>query len=103
MELRVSATEARVHFGEIMQRAIETGQPIVVEKGGKAQVVVLSVEEYERLSRTEQSPETVFEELQRVSAMVAEDLQGRLLPDAVEIIREEREKRSEQFIDLLGR
>jgi prevent-host-death family protein len=49
VEIRVSATEARVRFGELMRQAVEGGQPIIVERGGKAHVVVLSMDAYERL------------------------------------------------------
>ena len=53
-------------------------------------------------SRAEKPLETIFEELQRVHAMVADDLQGRSLPDAVEVLRKEREKRTKHFIDLFS-
>ncbi len=45
----MSATEARVHFGELMRRVVEGQEPVIVERGGKPKVVVLSVAEYERL------------------------------------------------------
>jgi len=45
----VSATEARIHFGELMRTAVEEGEPIVIERGGKAHVVVLSMDAYRRL------------------------------------------------------
>ena len=49
MEHTVNATEARIHFGELMQQAIDRGEPIIVERGGKAHVVVLSIDAYRRL------------------------------------------------------
>lgn len=45
----VSATEARIHFGELMRTAVEQQQPIIVERAGRPHVVILSFEEYERL------------------------------------------------------
>jgi prevent-host-death family protein len=45
MDRVVSATEARIHFGELMRRAVENHKTIVVECGGKSHVVVISVEE----------------------------------------------------------
>jgi prevent-host-death family protein len=29
----VSATEARIHFGELMRQAVESQEPIIVERG----------------------------------------------------------------------
>ena len=52
---------------------------------------------------TEKQIEAIFEELRRIHTMVAEDLQGRELPDPVDIIGEEREKRSRQIMDALNR
>jgi prevent-host-death family protein len=41
----VSATEARIHFGELMRQAVENHETTIVERGGKSHVVVMSVEE----------------------------------------------------------
>jgi prevent-host-death family protein len=49
MTRTVSATEARVHFGELMRAVVERGDTVVVERSGAPKVVVLSVQEYERL------------------------------------------------------
>ena len=49
MEVRMSATEARRHFGELLRRVIEDRTPVIVERGGKPQVVFVSLSEYERL------------------------------------------------------
>jgi len=43
MARRVSATEARIRFGELMRRAVEDKEAIIVERGGKLYVVVVSV------------------------------------------------------------
>ena len=45
----VTATEAKVHFGELMRRVVERREPVYVERGGRPQVVVLAVADYERL------------------------------------------------------
>ena len=49
MESRMSATEARRHFGELLRRVIEDQTPVIVERGGKPHVVFLPLAEYERL------------------------------------------------------
>ena len=49
MHRRMSATEARIHFGELMRHVVEKHEPVIVEHRGKPHVTVISVEEYERL------------------------------------------------------
>ena len=45
----ITATEARIHFGELIREVVEKQQAVIVERGGKPQVVVLSINEYENL------------------------------------------------------
>ncbi len=47
-ERRVSATEARVHFGELLDSVAKRNDVVFVERSGVAQVVVVSVEEWNR-------------------------------------------------------
>ena len=61
----VSATEARIRFGELIRRVVEEREPVLVERGGKPYVVLLSVEEYERLKAI-QSKETWQEIVEQV-------------------------------------
>ena len=44
----MSAREAKHHFGQLIDEA--RAEPVVVEKHGRPVVVVLAVEEYERLT-----------------------------------------------------
>jgi len=50
----VSAGEAKRHFGQLIDEA--RAEPVVVEKHGRPVVVVLAVEEFERLTRRTVSP-----------------------------------------------
>jgi prevent-host-death family protein len=98
MERVVSATEARVHFGELLRQATETGQAVIVTRDGKARVVALPVEEYERLradqaSRRRQPWEDLLE---RAHRRVRAELGDRRLPPSEEMIREMREERDAQ-------
>jgi len=45
----VTATELRVHLGEILRRVGHEGEPVVVERSGRPFAVLLSLAEYERL------------------------------------------------------
>ena len=95
----VSATEARIHFGELMRQAVETQEAIVVERGGKAQVVVLSLEEYERLLKGQQQDE--WKDLVHgARAQIDSDLGSRSLPRPEEILRQVREGRDEQLLAM---
>ena len=43
MSKTMSATDARIHFGELMRHVTERQEPVFVERAGKLQVVVISV------------------------------------------------------------
>jgi prevent-host-death family protein len=101
MERHMSATAARVHFGEVLRDVTERGATVVVERGGKPQAVVLSLEEYRRLkSDSVEKPrwkvllEVAHEQIQKEGNLP-------LTPAPEDLIREERERRSEQILDSL--
>ncbi len=95
----VSATEARIRFGELMRQAVNSHEPIIVERGGQSHVVVLSVEEYERLVRGQQRED--WRALVRQAwAQIQADLEGRDLPPPEEILAQIREERDEQLLAL---
>jgi len=98
MNRTISATEARVHFGEVMRKA-KSG-PVIVERDGKADVVVISKQEYDRLVENvpKQDWWSMVEELH---AKLRVELAGRTLPDPAEIIRQGREERDEQLFNSL--
>ncbi len=56
-ELRVTATEAKNRFGQIIQLARRTGQPVFVESRGEPAVVIVSVETFERYQKTGRRPD----------------------------------------------
>jgi prevent-host-death family protein len=49
MESVLNATDARVHFGDLLRRVTEQGETVVVERGGVPQVVVIALAEYRRM------------------------------------------------------
>lgn len=87
----ISATEARVHFGEVLQR-VARGETLVVKREGKAIAVILSLEEYERLRKTPGNRE-VLEELWLFGQKIQNHLE-KPVPSPEEIIRAMREERS---------
>lgn len=94
----VSATEARIGFGELMRQAVESHEPIIVERGGKPHVVMLSVEEYARLLRAQQQQDNWRELVRQARAQIEADLGGRVLPPPEEILARIREERDEQLL-----
>lgn len=95
----VSATDARIHFGELMREAVESREPIIIERGGTPHVVLLAVGEYERLLQAQQ-PQNWQELVTRARARVAADLAGRPLPAAEDILHQLREERDEYILGL---
>jgi prevent-host-death family protein len=97
MDHVVSATEARIRFGELMRQAVENQETIVVERGGKSHVVIMSVEAYERLLERQQ--QGGWKELVgRARAQIQADLGERILPRSDEILEQIRETRDEQLL-----
>ena len=85
----VSATEARIHFGEMIKRAAVTQEPIVVEKDGIPTVVILSVPQYEQLLRDARLAR--FDRLSRAAGLEAErqGLTEEQLEREMEMIRQQ--------------
>ena len=94
----ISATKARINFGDVMKQAKIA--PVIVERGGKAEVVVLSKKAYDQLiaANTKNDWRKLLEEAHN---SIREALNGRELPDPAEIIRQGREERDEQLLNAL--
>lgn len=103
MERVVSATEARIRFGELMRRVVESKEPIIVERGGKPYVVVLSIEEYNRLqaAQSREAWRETLEEVLQLGARIKARRGGHpLIPPPEEVIRELREERNAHLTGL---
>lgn len=95
----MSATEARVHFGEVLRRA-EENETITVERGGQPQAVVISVEEYEKLRSDAPEQEDWWTRVLETRRRFREQMGDQEI-DVDEIIRTMRDERSEQLLDNL--
>jgi len=93
MQRTMSATEARVHFGELMRHVVEHQEPVVVEHSGKPHVVVISVEKYERLLAAQKEGEDWRELVRQAREQIQADLGERDLTPPEEVLREMREER----------
>lgn len=104
MESTVSATEARVHFGGVLRRVAEQGETIIVERAGKPQVVLISVDEYQRLQAGQVKTPTWREKLRRTHDLIrAERGDQEIYPPVDDLIREMREERDAQLVENLPR
>jgi prevent-host-death family protein len=100
MSQKMSATEARIHFGELMRRAVESHEPIIIERGGKPHIIVLSVHEYERLLKAQQ-PRTDWKDLvDQAREQIRTELGDRELPPPEDILRQLREDRDVKLLAL---
>ena len=100
MKRTVSATEARIHFGELMRCVVESQEPIIVERGGKPYVVVLSVDKYEDLLAGQHEQEDWRELVQQAREQIRTELGERELPPPEEVLRQMREERDAQLLAL---
>jgi prevent-host-death family protein len=96
----VSATEARIRFGEVMREAVESGRPIIVERDGTPHVVVLAMGEYNRLLKAQRCQEDWRTLIDEARAQIQADLGKRELPPPEDVLRQAREERDAQLMDL---
>jgi len=94
----ISATKARIHFGDVMKQAKIA--PVIVERDGKAEVVVLSKKAYDQLVAAKEKTD-MKKRLEDLHARIRAELAGRTLPDPAEVIRRGREERDEQLLNSL--
>jgi prevent-host-death family protein len=99
MERVVSATEARIRFGELMRQAVENHETIVVQRGGESHVVVMSIEEYERLLQRQRQSDWI-ELVHGARAQIQVELGNRSLPRPEEILDQTRKGRDERLLGL---
>lgn len=101
MERVVSATEARVRFGEMMRLVVDNAEAIIVERDGKRQIALISIAEYEVYKAQKREEPEWQAMLAQVHELVAREIGDRALPPADEIIRQMREERDAHTQDLL--
>lgn len=99
MSKRITATEARIHLGEHLDRIDDNGV-ITVEHEGTPEAVLLSAPEAEKLSSVPASSADWRQSLERARALIRADLEDRELP-IDDIIRMMREERSAELYDAL--
>lgn len=91
MEQAVTATDARVHFGEMIRRVTEAQEVIIVHRSGEAQMALISLERYEQLKQRPDRTERPLD-AEAVPGTIRLELSRRPLPTVEAIDREEREE-----------
>ncbi len=97
MERVISATEARVRFGQLMQRVAENDETVIVERDGVPRVAILSIANYRKLKGEESSLKQWEADLRRVHERLRAELGDSQLPSSVELIQQMRAERDEQL------
>ena len=100
MKRVVTATEARIRFGELLRRVAENRESVIVERGGKPQAVVLSVSEYERLVEGQQDRNEWKTLVAEARDKIRAELGDRELTPPEDVIAKTREERDEQPMGL---
>lgn len=94
----ISATKARINFGEVMKQA-KMG-PVIVERAGKPEVVVLSKKAYDQLVAAKSGTDW-RKLLEEAHKSIRAEIGNRALPDPAEMLRLAREQRDEQLLNSL--
>ena len=86
----IPAVEARVHFGEILQKSFKNKDRFVVEKSGIPMVVILNAEEYANII---QEREERFKIIDRIKAKLPQRSEEEIEADVAEAIKNVRKKK----------
>jgi prevent-host-death family protein len=103
---RVSATEVKNSWGQVVQRVLQHHEPALVENKGVATVVILPVDEYERLVAAQESEKrkqrqlALLDRAEQFAKETAQRYAGQPLLDSGEIIHELREERDGELLGL---
>jgi prevent-host-death family protein len=96
----VSATEARVHFGDVTRRVEERGEAVIVQRDGRDIVAIIPIDAYRKYEEACATERDWWEELQELHALIRAELGDRKLPPPEDILRELREERDAELLDL---
>ena len=107
MTKTISATEARIHLGEVLDRVETRGDRVVIERGGKPVAMLISIEDARTLEEPKSDIEGLIERARKnresIAAWRAKHRPGEPFPDITEMQHEAREERDAQLLDNLLR
>jgi prevent-host-death family protein len=100
-EPRIPATDARVHFGELLQHLTDSGETVLVERNGHEIAAIVPIETYRR-----ERPAHTMDwraELEAVQREFRRILDPTVLVNAAAMIREGHEESDAWMDDALSR
>jgi len=103
-EKRMSATDARVHFGEVIRTVTESDTEVIVERSGNPVVVMMSYDEFKRLKHKageEEDQENWWSVMVENARSNREARGDKPFVDATELIRDMREERDAELLDRM--
>src|SRR4051794_7774983 len=102
MTKTISATEARVHFGEVLDQVESQGARVVIERAGKPVAMLISIEESRALGKPKADVEALIERArvnrEAIAEWRAKHRPGEPFPDSAETLHELREERDAQLL-----
>lgn len=101
MTATIDAAEAGAGVEELTRRVVAEQTPVVVARDGKPQVVIVTIEEYERLGGSHGEPVGWLSALARVHEQIRREGATPLDPPPEEVIRRGREERDARLLDRL--
>ena len=94
----ISATEARVHFGEVLDEVEDFGSRIIIERAGKPAAAIISMKDLGKLKDDAYDPTVAIEKARALRDRIAEYRHGEPLSDVAEEIRAMREERDAELL-----
>lgn len=95
----VTATEARTHFGELLQQVVQNDEAIVVKRAGQPVAVILPFARYDQMLQQMAAPDWK-PLLEDAYAHLRATVEARELMSPAEILRMSREERDAQQLGL---
>lgn len=96
----VSATEARVHFGDVTRRVEERGEAVIVQRDGREVVAIIPIDAYRRYEETITREHDWWRMTKELHALLRAEIGDRHLPPAEEVLAQLREERDAELADL---
>ena len=96
MARHLAATDARVNFGDVLRGVSERRETVVVERGRTPLTVVISIAEYQRLTRDARVVPDVVTMLKDLHELIRREGNQLLFLPPEEVIRQGREVRHAQ-------
>lgn len=97
MSATLSATEARVHFGELLRRVNEQDEPVFIERDGVVRAVVVSPTRWAAATARGAQQEALAGLIALGDRLAA---RGGALPEVSDLIAQDREARDGALTDL---